>query len=110
MKILLDENTPKQLKKEFGREHQVFTVRDLDWSGIKNGALLGLMVSRGIQVLVTLDRSIPYQQNLDKFPVLILVLHAHSNHIREVKPFMPQISTLLERPFSSGVERLVLDS
>jgi predicted nuclease of predicted toxin-antitoxin system len=39
MKLLLDENLPKHLKTDFP-EHNVYTVRDMGWSGKKNGELL----------------------------------------------------------------------
>lgn len=42
MKILLDENLPKQLKTDFGPDYDVKTVRDIGWLGKKNGELLGL--------------------------------------------------------------------
>lgn len=36
MKILLDENLPKKLKKDFP-EHEIYTVKDKSWVGEKNG-------------------------------------------------------------------------
>lgn len=36
MRILLDENLPKRLKLDFS-EYEIFTVRDKQWNGIKNG-------------------------------------------------------------------------
>lgn len=44
MRLLLDENLPKRLKSDFP-DHEIFTVRDKEWSGIKNGELLQLMVA-----------------------------------------------------------------
>lgn len=44
MKILLDESIPRKLKNDFGNVHEVYTVRDKDWLGYKNGVLLKLMV------------------------------------------------------------------
>jgi hypothetical protein len=38
MKLLLDENLPKRLKQDFP-EHEVFTVREMQWNGMKNGEL-----------------------------------------------------------------------
>ena len=35
MKILLDENLPKQLKTDFGPDYDVKTVRDMGWLGKK---------------------------------------------------------------------------
>ena len=43
MKILLDENLPKQLKADFGPDYDVRTVRDMGWMGKKNGELWGLL-------------------------------------------------------------------
>jgi hypothetical protein len=33
MKILLDENLPKQLKADFAPDYEVKTVRDMGWLG-----------------------------------------------------------------------------
>ena len=41
MKLLLDENLPRQLKKVLVGHH-VFSVRDMKWNGIENGELLAL--------------------------------------------------------------------
>ena len=41
MRLLLDECVPKRLKGEL-RGHEVKTVQDMGWAGIKNGALLKL--------------------------------------------------------------------
>jgi predicted nuclease of predicted toxin-antitoxin system len=42
MKLLLEENLPKRLKLDF-ESHEVYTVRDKGWHGIKNGQLLQLI-------------------------------------------------------------------
>jgi len=39
MKILLDECVTKHLK-PYLNEYEVFTVREMQWSGIKNGKLI----------------------------------------------------------------------
>lgn len=48
MKLLLDENLPKRLKQDFP-DHDVYTVRDMEWNGIKNGQLLTLMVETALK-------------------------------------------------------------
>ena len=45
MKILLDENIDVRLKLLFPTEMSVFTVKDMGWSGIKNGELMQLLSS-----------------------------------------------------------------
>lgn len=39
MKLLLDENLPKRLKIDFP-DHEVATVWEMGWNGVKNGPLL----------------------------------------------------------------------
>jgi len=58
MKILLDESLPRKLKNDFGNTHQVFTVRDKNWLGKKNGTLLKLMVEEGFELFITVDRNL----------------------------------------------------
>lgn len=60
MRLLLDECIPKRLKREL-LGHEVRTVQDMGWSGIKNGALLRLADGR-FDALLTVDQGIEYQQ------------------------------------------------
>ncbi|TAK66286.1 MAG: hypothetical protein EPO24_01645 [Bacteroidetes bacterium] len=78
MKILLDENLPAKLKLDFDAEVQVFTAKEKDWNGKKNGELLRLMTNEGFHVFITMDKNLEYQQNLSKFPVTIFLLRATS--------------------------------
>ncbi len=75
MKLLLDENLPKRLKQDFS-DHEVCTVRDMEWNGIKNGQLLILMVENGFEVLLTFDKNLQHQQNFKKYTLSVLVLSA----------------------------------
>jgi hypothetical protein len=49
MKLLLDENLPVKLLASFDIVHEVRTVREVGWSGVKNGELLALMADNGIR-------------------------------------------------------------
>lgn len=60
MRLLLDENLPKRLKLDFPL-HEVYTVRDKNWNGIKNGELLKLMVENSFNALLTFDKNLQYQ-------------------------------------------------
>jgi predicted nuclease of predicted toxin-antitoxin system len=79
MRILLDENLPKQLMADFGEEHEVKTVRDMGWLGKKNGELLGLIVLYGFDYFVTIDKNLRHQQNLDRIDLKIFLLLAVNN-------------------------------
>jgi hypothetical protein len=71
MRLLLDENLPKQLKQDFS-EYKIFTLRDKDWNGIKNGELLKLMLADGFQALLTFDKNLQHQQNFKKYTLTVL--------------------------------------
>ncbi len=55
MKLLLDENLPKKLKSDFPK-HEVFTVRDMNWNGKKNGELMLLMLEKTFDAFITFDK------------------------------------------------------
>ena len=72
MKILLDENIDVRFKNSFNGKHEVFTVKDMEWNGIKNGQLLQLLKENEFDVWIVVDKNIPYQQNLLNLPCLIM--------------------------------------
>lgn len=62
MKILLDECTPRLLKRRL-TEFDVQSVQELGWAGITNGELLRLAEEQ-FDVLVTSNQNLRHQQNL----------------------------------------------
>lgn len=91
MRILLDENMPAKVTYDFGEGHEVHTVKDMQWLGKKNGELLGLAAFNGFDVVVTLDRNLKNQQNLDKVSLKFIVLLAMNNKPETIKPFLEKI-------------------
>jgi predicted nuclease of predicted toxin-antitoxin system len=81
MKILIDENLPLKLKNSFGDRHEVSSAREMGWQGKKNGELLGLMTLAGFDTFVTMDKSLPTQQNLEKFAIRIFILRGINNKL-----------------------------
>jgi hypothetical protein len=92
LKLLLDECIDRRLVNELA-EHDVKTVPQMGWSGIKNGELL-ILAEREFDVFVTVDRNLSFQQNLPKFNIAVLVLHATSNRLADLKPLVPKIFQL----------------
>ncbi len=80
MKLLLDENIPRKLKRDLN-EHEVYHVIDKGWQGKKNGQLLALMLKDGFDTLITIDKNLKYQQNFKKYPIPVLVLAASDNYL-----------------------------
>nr|MBK9653330.1 DUF5615 family PIN-like protein [Bacteroidota bacterium] len=95
MKILLDECITKQLK-NYLEEFVVYTVRELKLSGIKNGQLLTFCCDNSFDVLLTIDKSMAYQQNLDKYPITIVVLNCSTSKIEQLVEFLPSFKLQIE--------------
>ena len=97
MKIPLDECVTKKLKQVL-REDEVYTVTEMDWSGIKNGKLLSKVANEGFDLLLTIDKNMEYQQNIVAYPVIVDVFDVMRNKIEEYLPlidlFYQQLSTM----------------
>jgi uncharacterized protein (DUF433 family) len=72
MRILLDECLPRKLKRSIVG-HDVTTVQERRWSSKKNGELLRLM-DGVVDVFLTSDQNLRYQQNLATISFSIIVL------------------------------------
>lgn len=71
MKVLLDECVPRRLKRELPG-HEVLTVTEKGWSGIKNGELLALAGAE-FDAFLTVDQNLKYQQNLQTSHIGIIL-------------------------------------
>jgi hypothetical protein len=89
MRILLDESLPLELKSELPG-HDVHTVQDMEWAGLKNGELLARSADR-FDALITADQNLRFQQNLGNLPVAVVVLVAKSNRIQDLRQFIPEL-------------------
>jgi predicted nuclease of predicted toxin-antitoxin system len=93
MRLLLDECVPARLRRALP-SHQVSTVVQVGWSGIKNGKLLALAAS-DLDAFVTVDKSLPYQQNPATLPIAVVVLDAVSTELPYLLPLMPALESAL---------------
>ena len=90
MRILLDEQLPRQLARHI-HGHEVRTVQQQGWSGTKNGELLRRAAAAGFQVFVTADRNLRFQQNLSNTAVGFVVLLALTNTLEDLLPLVPAL-------------------
>jgi predicted nuclease of predicted toxin-antitoxin system len=96
MKILLDECVPKKLK-SYLSDHEVWTVPQSGWAGKKNGALLALAVKE-FPVLITVDKDLPYQQNIRGWSIMVVVLATENNDISSLLSLLPKPLEVLAQP------------
>jgi hypothetical protein len=94
MRILLDECLPRKLKRSIVG-HDVATVQERGWSGKKNGELLRLMDGT-VDVFLTSDQNLRYQQNLATIGFSIIVLVVPDNRLPTLQPLMAQVQSLLD--------------
>ena len=73
MRVLFDQGTPAPLRR-YLEGHQVDTAAERGWSDLGNGELLDRAEAEEYDVLVTTDRNIRHQQNLEEREIAILVL------------------------------------
>ena len=76
MRLLLDESAPRRLGTAFPAAYKVRTVPQMGWAGTGNGELLRLAADRGFDALVTVDRGIAHEQNLNDLPVAVVIMLA----------------------------------
>jgi len=89
MRVLLDECVPRAPRNDLPG-HEVKTVAEAGWAGVKNGELLRLAASK-FDLLITVDRNLEYQQNFEGLSLAVIVLHASSNDISVLRPIMPLV-------------------
>ena len=73
MKVLLDENLAQRLRKNLGA-YEVYTVSYKGWAGLKNGELLRTAENDGIEVFLTGDQTLPFEQNLTERTIAVVAL------------------------------------
>lgn len=94
MKVLLDECLPSDLRGHLAG-HDCQTVPQAGLAGKANGELLALAERSRWQVLLTMDRGIPYQQNLADGTISLAIICAKSNRLPDLLPHVPAILAAL---------------
>lgn len=89
MKILLDECIDRRFAREI-EGHEVVTVPQAGWAGIKNGELLTRAQTR-FDAFVTVDRNLAFQQNIPQFTIVIIVLQAPTSRLKDLRPLLPKL-------------------
>ena len=105
MKILLDECVTKRLKPHLS-QHEVATVTEKGWSGLKNGQLMTAATGDGFDILLTIDKNLHHQQNVGKYPLIVVVLNSPSSKLEIIITFLSAFEKQL-KAFTKGNAYLV---
>jgi hypothetical protein len=93
MRLLLDESVPSRLRRSLPG-HAVRAAVEMGWSGVKNGKLLSLAAAE-FDVFITVDKNLPYQQNLAALPIAVVVLDTLSVELPALLSLMPKLERAL---------------
>ena len=54
-----------------------------------------LCVATNFDMLLTIDKNLRFQQNLDKYPVILVVLNSYTSKLEELITFLPAFKAQL---------------
>jgi predicted nuclease of predicted toxin-antitoxin system len=94
VRILLDECLDLRLRHQFPG-HECITVQYLEAKGTKDGKLLDLFGDQ-FDVLITVDGTMPFQQNLKKYKISGILITEGDGSIVTVMPLIDLIRATLE--------------
>ena len=94
MKLLLDECVVQDFR-HLVMGHDVFTAAYMRWSGVRNSELLKRAAAERFDALITTDRELEHQQNIEALPLAVIVLRAASNDLDDLKPLVPELLRVL---------------
>lgn len=104
-RILLDENIPLGLRRLL-EDHEVWHVRDTGWAGLSNGALIAAAEQAGFAIMITADRNLRYQQNLQNRRLALIVLNG--SNWRAVRRSLDVINLAVEKAERETFQDVVL--
>lgn len=96
MKILLDNCIDVRAADLFSG-HEVVHARDLGWHDLENGRLLAAAAEAGFLAIVTVDKNIQFQQNLERLPLAVIELDVLRNRLSEVAELAGAFAAAIEQ-------------
>ena len=104
-RILLDECVPRRFQRELPGLDVSHVVSE-GWVGRRNGELLRVMREAGFTALITVDRNLAFQQNVAASGLSVIVLHARSNRVQDLRPLVPAVCDALAQAIPGQVTRV----
>jgi predicted nuclease of predicted toxin-antitoxin system len=89
MRILIDECVDPRVKRLLVDEPSA-TVHEQGWDALEDGPLLE-RAEKEFDVLVTIDGSLEYQQNLAKYRIGVVVVHVPKNQLPYYRGIQQQL-------------------
>ena len=93
MRVLLDECVPRRLRTQLAG-HDVRTVPEAGWAGLKSGRLLAAAAAE-FAWFITVDRNLQFQQRPGSLPMAVILLTAPNNKFETLQLAMESVRTAL---------------
>lgn len=106
MKVLLDEMLPIDVR-ELLPGHDVSTAAYAELAGVPNGELIRRAVAAGFDVIVSLDRGIPQQQNLPRQGIALVLIP--NNDVDLIRPYADRLSMAIDAATPGSAVRVALE-
>lgn len=84
MRILLDNCVPYRAKRLF-EGHDVQHTTDLSWEELSNGRLLAAAAGERFDVMLTVDKKIKFEQNLDRLPLTVIEIDTSDSRFAAIE-------------------------
>lgn len=106
MKVLLDEMLPIGVR-ELLPGHDVSTAAYAGLAGVPNGELIRRAVAAGFDVIVSLDRGIPRQQNLSLHGIAFVLIP--DNDVDLIRPYADRLSMAIDAATPGSAVRVAFE-
>lgn len=103
MRVLLDADVPAPLRHRLPG-HDVTTAQRMGWGLLKNGELLAAAEADGFDLLLTGDKNLSYQQNLESRKLAVVVLA--STQWKQLRDDTAPIAAAVNRATPGSFEEL----
>lgn len=90
MRVLIDECLNWRLGRALSG-HFCTSVQRMGWSGLKNGELLARMQQERIDVFLTGDRNLQFQQRLPAAGIAVVLLAGKSTRLADTLPLVAEV-------------------
>ena len=95
IKVLLDKNLPVKLKYRLQDVCAIYTARDKGWNALENGDLIKAMEEDNFDYLITSDKNLRYQQNIEKYNIAFIILNVMNNNYETILPLVNEMKEVL---------------
>ncbi len=89
------------------QDFEVCTVTEMGWSGLKNGNLMRVAIDAQFDILLTIDKNLEYQQNMNKYPIIVVVFDVEKSKIDFLKLLIPQFKAQINDFKNGSVYRII---